>query len=191
MIPDRSAFRSREWQLIQLLNTPLRVQRWLNELPYNDETRGETLRTFRGVLRTGRAHCLEGALAAAVILSAVGDGLMIGSPTEVIPLSAVAVVCAGPALYLLGHVLYRYRVTGSVSLIRLAGAVACVLVGGLVISEGIFEWPGMGQYFLVSLRDGDYVRVLPWMMIVVLGAIIFNLVADLMLSVLDPRIRYD
>lgn len=65
------------------------------------------------------------------------------------------------------------------------------IIGGLVISEGIFEWPGMGQYFLVSLRDGDYVRVLPWMMIVVLGAIIFNLVADLMLSVLDPRIRYD
>jgi peptide/nickel transport system permease protein len=65
------------------------------------------------------------------------------------------------------------------------------VIGGLVISEGIFEWPGMGQYFLVSLRDGDYVRVLPWMMIVVLGAIIFNLIADLMLSVLDPRIRYD
>jgi peptide/nickel transport system permease protein len=65
------------------------------------------------------------------------------------------------------------------------------IIGGLVISEGIFEWPGMGQYFLTSLRDGDYVRVLPWMMIVVMGAIIFNLVADLMLSVLDPRIRYD
>jgi peptide/nickel transport system permease protein len=65
------------------------------------------------------------------------------------------------------------------------------IIGGLVISEGIFEWPGMGSYFLTALRDGDYVRVLPWMMIVVAGAIIFNLIADLMLSVLDPRIRYD
>jgi len=65
------------------------------------------------------------------------------------------------------------------------------VIGGLVISEGIFEWPGMGQYFLNSLRDGDYVRVLPWMMLVVGAAIVFNLMADLMLSVLDPRIRYD
>ena len=65
------------------------------------------------------------------------------------------------------------------------------VIGGLVISEGIFEWPGMGQYFLTALSDGDYVQVLPWMMIVVPTAIIFNLVADLMLGVLDPRIRYD
>jgi hypothetical protein len=44
------------------------VQRWLNALPYNMERGGETLRTFRGVVRTGTAHCLEAALAAAVIL---------------------------------------------------------------------------------------------------------------------------
>src|SRR5215218_6725439 len=72
MIPSRAAFTPREWQLVQSLNTPLRVQRWLNALPYNTETRGETLRTFRGVLRAGRAHCLEGALAAAVILEQHG-----------------------------------------------------------------------------------------------------------------------
>jgi hypothetical protein len=44
------------------------VQRWLNALPYNDETRGETLRSFRGVVEHGTAHCLEAALSAAVIL---------------------------------------------------------------------------------------------------------------------------
>ena len=48
--------------------TPLAVQTWLNALPYNTETDGETLRSFRGVVRTGTAHCLEAALAAAVIL---------------------------------------------------------------------------------------------------------------------------
>jgi peptide/nickel transport system permease protein len=65
------------------------------------------------------------------------------------------------------------------------------VIGGLVISEGIFEWPGMGRYFLTAFSDGDYVRVLPWMMIVVATAIVLNLVADIMLGVLDPRIRYD
>ena len=40
----------------------------MNELPYNQEKHGETLRSFRGVVRTGTAHCLEAALSAAVIL---------------------------------------------------------------------------------------------------------------------------
>ncbi len=44
------------------------MQRWLNGLPYNTEKGGETLRSFRGGVRTGTAHCLEAALSAAVIL---------------------------------------------------------------------------------------------------------------------------
>ena len=44
------------------------MQRWLNAMPYNTEPGGETLRSFRGVVRAGTAHCFEAALAAAVIL---------------------------------------------------------------------------------------------------------------------------
>ena len=44
------------------------MQRWLNAMPYNQERNGETLRSFRGVVRTGTAHCYEAALAAAVVL---------------------------------------------------------------------------------------------------------------------------
>ena len=50
------------------MRTPAAVQHWLNALPYNTERGGETLRGFRGVVRTGTAHCLEAALTAAVIL---------------------------------------------------------------------------------------------------------------------------
>jgi peptide/nickel transport system permease protein len=63
------------------------------------------------------------------------------------------------------------------------------IVGGLVITEQIFEWPGMGLYFLEAMGDGDYVRILPWMMVVVLSVVVMNLVADLAYGVLDPRIR--
>ena len=72
MIPPPERFTTREWHLIQRLNTPAKVQGWLNSFPYNTERGGETLRTFRGVLRSGRAHCLEAALTAAVILEQHG-----------------------------------------------------------------------------------------------------------------------
>ena len=70
--PDRSAFTRAERSLIERLRTPRAVQRWLRTLPYNWEKGGETLRSFRGVVRLGTAHCLEAALAAAVVLEQHG-----------------------------------------------------------------------------------------------------------------------
>ena len=68
-------------------------------------------------------------IAAGVILSAVGDGLAIEHPTQVVPAAEVAVMSAGPALYLVGNVFFRFRIAHVVSWVRLAGASACVLVG--------------------------------------------------------------
>jgi len=49
------------------------VQRYLNHLPYNQEPHGRaTLRSFRGVVREGSAHCLEAALFAAVVMEQHG-----------------------------------------------------------------------------------------------------------------------
>ena len=61
-------FTAAERRTIARLRTPNAVQAWLNDLPYNTEPGGETLRSFRGVVRTGTMHCLEAALAAAVVL---------------------------------------------------------------------------------------------------------------------------
>jgi hypothetical protein len=66
--PPHLPFTAAERRVIARLRTPSAVQAWLNDLPYNTESRGETLRSFRGVIRRGTAHCLEAALAAAVIL---------------------------------------------------------------------------------------------------------------------------
>ena len=69
-MPGLDAFTPAERRLIRRLRTPGDVQRFLNSLPYNTEPPpgGATLRSFRGVVRTRTAHCLEAALAAAVIL---------------------------------------------------------------------------------------------------------------------------
>lgn len=70
--PSRQAFTRKEWRFIQSCRTPKQVQEFLRALPYNWEKKGETLRTFRGVVRHGQAHCLEAALSAATILEQHG-----------------------------------------------------------------------------------------------------------------------
>ena len=70
--PGREAFTNTEWKLIQRLNSPAKVQRWLSSLPYNWEREGGTMRSFREVVKLNEAHCLEAAVAAAVILEQHG-----------------------------------------------------------------------------------------------------------------------
>ncbi|MGE5242829.1 MAG: hypothetical protein ACM3SQ_01195 [Betaproteobacteria bacterium] len=73
MRPAAAEFTAAERRLIARLRTPGAVQRYLNQLPYNNEPGGRaTLRTFRGIVRHGCAHCLEAALFAAVVLEQHG-----------------------------------------------------------------------------------------------------------------------
>jgi len=73
MKPRLQAFTARERNIIRRCNTPYRVQQFLNSLPYNNEEKKETLRSFRSVVGKGSAHCLEAALSAAVILEQHGN----------------------------------------------------------------------------------------------------------------------
>ena len=66
------AFTRAERALIARLNTPSKVQRWLNALPYNTEETGETQHGFRPVVRLKKAHCMEAALFAAVVMEQHG-----------------------------------------------------------------------------------------------------------------------
>lgn len=64
-----------------------------------------------------------------------------------------------------------------------------LLFGGLIVTEAIFSWPGMGQLFVNSLLQGDTNILLPWLMVTAMFVLLFNLIADLLYGVLDPRIR--
>jgi peptide/nickel transport system permease protein len=64
------------------------------------------------------------------------------------------------------------------------------LAAGLIATEAIFQWPGMGFLFVRVMNDGDYAIALPWVMLTMVFVIVFNLVADILYAVLDPRIRY-
>ena len=79
---------------------------------------------------------LHAVIVAGVIVSAVGDELVIKHPTGTLPTPELVAVVAGPVIYLLGHVLFRLRLAGTLSGKRLGAAFACVGVGllGLVVS---------------------------------------------------------
>ena len=62
----------KERRTVAWLRTPESVQQWIRKLPYNWESQGPTMRSFRGVVRDQTAHCLEAALAAAAILEVHG-----------------------------------------------------------------------------------------------------------------------
>jgi hypothetical protein len=70
--PDRREFTPREWEVVERHRTPAAAQRYLTAMRYNREECGATLRSFRGVVRRGEAHCLEAALSAAAVLEQHG-----------------------------------------------------------------------------------------------------------------------
>lgn len=90
-----------------------------------------------------------------------------------------------------GRVMVRHALRNA--LIPLTTVVAidfAALLGGAVITEQVFAWQGMGQLLLEGIRTNDPNVVLAWLMVTALAVVLLNLVADLLYSVLDPRIRY-
>src|SRR5947199_4692660 len=65
-VPPMDAFTRPEWRIIRRCRSPERVHRFLRSLPYNWERGGDTLRSFRQVIRRETAQCLEAALVTAV-----------------------------------------------------------------------------------------------------------------------------
>jgi peptide/nickel transport system permease protein len=65
------------------------------------------------------------------------------------------------------------------------------LLGGAIVTETVFSLDGMGLYFINALGTADPYPVMAWLMITATMIIIFNLVADILYGLLDPRVRYD
>jgi low temperature requirement protein LtrA len=107
-------------------------------------------------------------LVAGIVLSAVGDELVITHPDAPLGGHATIAVVAGPALYLAAHALFRRRLTGEYNRRRLAGAAVCLAVGAgahateapaVAVSSAILVvlWTVVGSDYLASgrhARDG-------------------------------------
>lgn len=71
------------------------------------------------------------------------------------------------------------------------GPAAAALMTGSIVIEQIFNLPGIGRYFVTSALNRDYTMVMGTVIIVATLVLVFNLIVDLLYSVLDPRVRYD
>jgi peptide/nickel transport system permease protein len=74
-------------------------------------------------------------------------------------------------------------------MITLAGVQMPSLLTGALVTETVFTWPGMGRLFLDSLGYSDYPVVMGLLMFSAILTIAANLIADIVVALVDPRIR--
>lgn len=77
-----------------------------------------------------------------------------------------------------------------IPVLTLGGLEFGYLLGGAVLTETVFVWPGMGSYIIDSLAARDYLAITGAITVVTFLFVVVNLVVDLLYAFIDPRIRY-
>ncbi|MGV8845308.1 ABC transporter permease [Tessaracoccus sp.] len=89
-----------------------------------------------------------------------------------------------------GRVIWRHAVHNAlIPIITIVAMQIPMLLGGAVIIEQVFSWPGMGRFAIDSITNRDYPSLMGFVMVIAIIVIISNFVADVLYSIVDPRIR--
>jgi peptide/nickel transport system permease protein len=78
-----------------------------------------------------------------------------------------------------------------IPVVTVVGMSVSTLVGGAVVTEQIFTWPGIGMLMVASIGARDYPVIMGITVIVAAVVLIFNIIIDVIYSLLDPRINYN
>ena len=78
-----------------------------------------------------------------------------------------------------------------IPVVTILGVQFGTLLGGAVVTEAVFDWPGVGQMLLNAIRIRDYTVVQGTILFLVVAFTLINLVTDIAYGVIDPRIRYE
>ncbi len=90
-----------------------------------------------------------------------------------------------------GQVMRRHALrTALIPLTTVTALDLGAIISGAVVTETVFQWRGAGSFLLEAIRRDDLYAVQAWLLVSATFIILFNLVADLLYGVLDPRIRY-
>jgi peptide/nickel transport system permease protein len=91
-----------------------------------------------------------------------------------------------------GRVLLKHALRNAlIPVVTLVGLSLPTLIGGSVIVETVFAWPGLGRLAVDSVFKRDYPVIMGIQMIIATVIVLANLVTDLLYAVLDPRVAYD
>ncbi|UOE94159.1 ABC transporter permease [Alkalihalobacillus sp. LMS39] len=89
-------------------------------------------------------------------------------------------------------VLYKHTLRNAlIPIITLLGFEFGTLLSGAVITEAVFNYPGLGTLFLNSIQNRDYPVIMAINLILAVTILVGNLLADIGYALVDPRIRYD
>lgn len=88
-------------------------------------------------------------------------------------------------------VLYQHALRNAlIPVVTIIGIQAGTLLGGTVIVEYIFNWPGVSTYLLAAINQRDYPVIQAIILIIATLFVLLNLVTDLVYAAIDPRIKY-
>jgi glutathione transport system permease protein len=89
-----------------------------------------------------------------------------------------------------GAVLVRHALRNALTpIVTIVGLNLGAMVGGAVVTETVFSWPGLGQLLVSAVRDRDYPVVQGVALVAVVSVVLINLAAELAIAALNPRIR--
>ena len=90
-----------------------------------------------------------------------------------------------------GRVLFRHMLRNAlIPIATLVGLNLPIIFSGALITESVFNYPGMGFLFWQSAENQDYPVLLGIVLIVAIATVVGSLVADIAYAMLDPRVRY-
>jgi peptide/nickel transport system permease protein len=89
-------------------------------------------------------------------------------------------------------VIYRHALRNALlPVVTYVGLEVGFLMGGAVVTESVFAWPGLGRFVLQSIANRDYPVIQGVVLFLAVCFVMINLVVDLLYAVLDPRVQYD
>jgi len=88
-------------------------------------------------------------------------------------------------------VIYRHALRNAlIPIVTIVGLQFGTLLGGAVLTETVFGWPGLGRLLVDSIGYRDYPVIQGTVLVITLGFVLVNLAVDLLYAYLDPRIHY-